>query len=183
MGKATITATVNGKKITYKVTVLKKTMKQRVNQIVKSVVKKGMSNYQKVKAVHNWLIKNVKYDYYRFLSGRVPKISHTARGALLKKLAVCDGYAHAFDMVMKKLKIKSKFVVGFANGGGHAWNMVKLGGKWYHIDTTFDDPIIDKSNKNTTPFYTYFLKSSSVMQKDHSWKKSKYPKCTSTKYN
>lgn len=182
-GKATITATVNGKKISCKVTVMKKTINQRVNQVIKSVIQKDMSKYQKVKAVHNWLIKNVKYDYYRYLEGRVPSVSHTAKGALLKKTAVCDGYAHAFDMIMKKLKIKSKFVAGRAGGGGHAWNMVKLGGKWYHVDTTFDDPVVNNSNKNTKPYYTYFLKSSSVMKKSHSWKKSRYPKCTSRKYD
>lgn len=182
-GKTTITATANGKKYKYKVTVLKKTMKNRVNQIVRTSVRKDMTKYQKIKAVHDWLIKNVKYDYYRYLNGNIPAVSHTAKGALLKKVAVCDGYAYAFQKVMKKLKISCKFVVGSSGGTGHGWNMVKVGGKWYHVDVTFDDPIVNGSNTNTTPRYTYFMKSSSVMKRSHSWKKSKYPKCTSKKYD
>lgn len=182
-GSATITATANGKKYTYKVTVYKKTQKNRVNQIIKSTIQKSMSNYDKVKAVHDWMVQNVKYDYYRLLSGNIPNVSHTAKGALIRKVAVCDGYAHAFQKVMNKLKIPCRFVVGRSGGVGHAWNMVKLGGKWYHVDVTFDDPIINNTNTNTTPYYTYFLKSTSVMKKSHSWLKSKYPACTSKKYD
>lgn len=44
-----------------------------------------MTNYQKVQAVHNWMIRNVKYDYYSLKRGYVPSVSHTAKGALLKK--------------------------------------------------------------------------------------------------
>lgn len=182
-GTATVTATVGGTKYSCKVTVYPKTVKKRVNQIVKSVIRGKMSNYEKIKAVHNWMIRNVKYDYDGLMSGKLPKISHTAKGALLKKVAVCDGYAYAFQMVMKKIGVPCRFVVGRSDGVGHAWNMVKLSGKWYHVDVTFDDPIVNGSNKNKTPYYTFFLKSSSVMKKTHTWKKSKYPKCTSKKYN
>lgn len=182
-GSATITAAANGRKYTYKVKVYKKTQKNRVKQIIKTAVKKNMSNYDKVKAVHDWMIQHVKYDYYRLLSGTIPNVSHTAKGALLRKVAVCDGYAHAYKKVMDQLKIPCRFVVGRSGGVGHAWNMVKLGGKWYHVDVTFDDPIINDTNTNTTPYYTYFLKSSSVMKKSHSWVKSKYPACTSKKYD
>ena len=182
-GRAVLTATADGRKYTCQVIVWKKTEKKRLNQIVRSSVEAGMSRYEKIRAVHNWFIRNVKYDYYRYQFGRVPAVSHKAEGALLKKVAVCDGYAHAFQMVMKKLKIPCRFVVGGSSGVGHGWNMVKLGGKWYHIDVTFDDPIVNDSNKNTKPYYTYFLKSSSVMKKTHKWKKSKYPKCNSKKYN
>ncbi len=182
-GTATITATADGEKYSCKVTVYGKTVGKRVNQIVKSVTRRDMTQYEKVKAVHNWMIRNVKYDYYRLLRGKIPKVSHTAKGALINKVAVCDGYAYAFQMVMKKLKIPCRFVVGRSGGVGHGWNMVRLGGKWYHIDVTFDDPIVNGSNKNKTPYYTYFLKSTSVMKKSHNWVKSKYPKCTSKKYD
>jgi len=142
-----------------------------------------MTNYQKVQAVHNWMIRNVKYDYYSLKRGYVPSVSHTAKGALLKKVAVCDGYSRAFQMVMRKLKIPCRFVTGSSGSVGHAWNMVKLSGKWYHIDVTFDDPIINGTNTNKKPYYTYFLKSSSVMKKTHHFTASKYPKCNSKKYD
>ena len=76
-------------------------------------------------------------SYYSLKRGYVPSVSHKA---LLKKVAVCDGYSHAFQMVMRKLKIPCRFVTGSSGSVGHAWNMVKLSGKWYHIDVTFDRP-------------------------------------------
>ena len=182
-GTTVIQASAGGKKYQYKVTVYGKAVGKRVNQIIKSVIKKDMTNYQKVQAVHNWMIRNVKYDYYSLKRGYVPSVSHTAKGALLKKVAVCDGYSRAFQMVMRKLKIPCRFVTGSSGSVGHAWNMVKLSGKWYHIDVTFDDPIINGTNTNKKPYYTYFLKSSSVMKKTHHFNASKYPKCNSKKYD
>ncbi len=181
-GKAKITAAVNGKKYSCQIRVSPRGVDTRINQIIRSEIKSGMSRYDKVKAIHNWLIRNVKYDYYSYLRGNVPHVSHTIRGALVKKVAVCDGYARAFQEIMKKLKIPCKFVVGRSSGVGHAWNMVKLGGKWYHVDATFDDPIINETNTNTTPYYKYFLKSSATMKKSHHWVVGNYPRCTSKKY-
>lgn len=183
-GRAVVTATVNGKKYSCRVKVVPRGIDTRIRQVVQSEIKSGMNRYEKVKAVHDWMIRNIKYDYYRLLKGYqyVPKVSHTARGALVKKVAVCDGYAHAFGEIMKKLKIPCKFVTGRHSGIGHAWNMVKLGGKWYHIDVTFDDPIVNESNANTTPYYTYFLKSTATMKKTHHFQAGNYPKCVSKKY-
>ena len=59
-------------------------------------------------------------------------------------------------------------VTGTANGGGHAWNQVKVDGKWYNIDVTWDDPIYYWGG-TLTPIlvYDYFLVSDSVIYADH----------------
>lgn len=182
-GKATVSATAGGVTYTCQVTVLKRTINNRIVQISKSIISKKMTRYQKIRTVHNWMIAHVKYDYQGYLSGIISPLSHSARGALLKGVAVCDGYAHAFQKIMKHLHIPCRFVIGRSGNIGHGWNMVKLGGKWYHIDVTFDDPIVNGSDANTIPRYKYFLKSSSVMRRTHTWKISKYPKCKSKKYD
>ena len=185
-GSATITATTGSRLYRYKVTVYKKKQSKRVKQVKQlEGLSKSVSKLQKVKAVHDWMIKNVKYDYPKYLKGRLPRVAHTAQGSLIKKLCVCDGYALGFKKIMKSLKIPCRVVYGKGNGGGHAWNMVKLGGKWYHIDVTWDDPILSNNNySNTTCYYTYFLKSTSYMKKHgHSFKTSRYPKCTSKTYD
>lgn len=168
-GTAKITAKTNGKNYSLLVKVSGKSEDKRVRLIIKTVIKKGMSSREKIKAVHNWMIKNVKYDYYNYQSGTVPAVSHTAKGALLRGVAVCDGYSKAFKKVMDKLKIPCKIMYGSSQGGGHAWNLVKVGKKWLHVDVTFDDPIINGSASNTKPWYSYFLKSSKQMRKSHSW--------------
>lgn len=182
-GKAVISAKVEGKTLTCRVTVKKRTMKSRINMALKEIQIAKKSRYAKIKAVHNWLIANVEYDYDGYLAGYVPAVSHTAYGALIKGVAVCDGYSYAFGKFMEKLNIPCRIVVGRSGSVGHAWNMVKLGGKWYHIDVTFDDPIVNGSSKNKKPYYEYFLRSSRVMRKTHTWKVSAYPKCKSRKYD
>ncbi len=168
-GKAKITAQFGGKKYTLTVQVQIKSEEKRIDQVIKTVIKKGMSTREKVKAVHNWLIRNVKYDYDNYLSGTVPKVSHTSKGALVRGMAVCDGYSKAFMKIMKKLKIPCKMITGVSEGGGHAWNLVKIKRKWLHVDVTFDDPIVNEKNTNTRPRYTYFLKTDTQMRKDHAW--------------
>ncbi len=168
-GKARVTAQTDGKTFALVVTVGENSMDKRVRLIIGNSVKKGMTTREKIKAVHDWLIRHVKYDYDNYLRGRVPRVSHQAKGALLRGIAVCDGYSKAFQMVMKKLGIPCQIVTGYFQGGGHAWNRVRVDGKWRHIDVTFDDPIVDGKNTNTTPRYTYFLKTAAQMRRDHQW--------------
>ena len=183
-GKAKITAITRKGKYSYTVVVYKKTVSDRVKQIKKDESIKQKSKFERVKTVHAWIIRNVKYDYSNYLKNRLPKSAYTIKGCLLKKKCVCAGYAAAFKKLMKAYHIPCKIVRGKAGGESHAWNMVKLSGKWYHVDVTWDDPIINGSNKNTEVFYDYFLKSTSYMRSHrHSFKTSKYPKCTSKKYD
>lgn len=185
-GKTVITATYDSQTYTYKVVVYDKTQKNRVRQIRKSekLSSGKLSSVEKIQSVHDWLVRNVRYDYDNMLKGKVPGSEHTSKGSLIRKLCVCDGYAYGFQKVMKSIHIPCKVVRGKVDSVTHAWNMVCVGGKWYHVDVTFDDPIIDGSNTNTVPMYKYFLKSTSYM-KDHGYKfkEAKYPKCTSKKYD
>ncbi len=168
-GKAKITAAAGGRAYRLTVHVSEKSEDKRIEQVIRTTIKKGMSTREKIKAVHDWLIRNVKYDYDGFLRGEVPKISHTSQGALLRGIAVCDGYSKAMKKILNRLGIPCEIVIGKCNGTGHAWNMVKTGGKWLYVDVTFDDPIVNGKNTNTKPYYTYFLKTAKQMRRDHAW--------------
>ena len=184
-GTATITAVYGTMKYRYKVTVYKKNQNERVKQIRKSEKISGSTNkLSKIKAVHDWMVRNISYDSNKYRKGRVPGVAHTSKGALIRKLCVCDGYAYGFLKVMKSMNIPCKVVHGTAGGVSHAWNMVKVGKKWYHIDVTWDDPLIGNSNENAVPNYAYFMKSTAYMKAhDHHFQEKKYPKCTSKKYD
>lgn len=179
-GSAIITAKNKGVKYTCKVCVYKVTCSNsqvaaKAKSILKSQIKGNMSDAQKIKAIHDYMILNCAYDYSSYLNGRIPKTSFSAAGVLLKKKAVCQGYAEAFQLFMDSLGISCKTITGTANGGGHAWNMVKVNKQWYHIDVTWDDPVPDEKGQLC---YEYFLIKDSVMDDDHKWTKSNYPKCT-----
>ncbi|MGI6172943.1 MAG: transglutaminase domain-containing protein [Christensenellales bacterium] len=120
------------------------------------------TDYQKVLWVHDYLTHNAQYD--------LTKTYYMADGVLLHGTGVCQSYATAFDLLMKELGIASRFI----GGENHAWNMVQLSGKWYHIDCTWDDPIGGSEN------HAYFLMPDSVMALDHEWLThwQYVPKCT-----
>lgn len=76
---------------------------------------------------------------------------------------VCAGYAHAFQYCMQKLGIPAAYIVGYA-GEAHAWNLLQLGGEYYCMDVTWDDPL---GNPPTTYYYNYFNITDAQISKDH----------------
>lgn len=104
---------------------------KKMNKIARKCKVSG-SKAKKVKKIHNWIIKRTKYN---------SKASNTQRynayGALVNKKAVCMGYAMAFKMIANNNGIDCQVVMNM--DGTHAWNVVKIGNKWYNVDATHDD--------------------------------------------
>jgi uncharacterized repeat protein (TIGR02543 family) len=107
-------------------------------------------------AIHDALIAAVEYNddvYHNHLSKHV---AHTAYGALVEKKPVCDGYSKAFKMLMDKAGIETHVVAGSTGSGAHAWNVVKIDGDYYEVDTTWDDNEIDGYPYNYLLTHQYF---------------------------
>lgn len=128
----------------------------------------GYSDYEKIKYLHDWMINNLNYDttYHR-------ANIYNIYGALKNGTTVCEGYARSFKYILDDLGIESVLVSGDAtNSNGetesHAWNYVKLEGKWYAIDLTWDDPIIINGGTLTDEArYRYFLRGSDTFFENH----------------
>ncbi len=113
----------------------------------------SVSEYETIRQIHDKLIDLVNYNdpaasEIRFDPGQ--NLAHTAYGALVAdsdgnpNYAVCDGYTLAFEYLLQQCGIEAIFLGGLAgsseeNSGGHAWNLVKMDGVWYEVDTTWDD--------------------------------------------
>ena len=97
-----------------------------------AAVPKNVSEVEKVLAVNDYLVLNTAF------AGEKNTTAFTAYHALVGKSAVCQGYALAFSLIMSKLGITACVVT--SNSMMHMWNMVELGGKWYHVDVTWNDP-------------------------------------------
>ena len=54
--------------------------------------------------------------------------------------AVCAGTACAFKLLCNRVGLPSIVVLGKIPAGRHAWNLVRVNGKLYHVDCTWDDP-------------------------------------------
>lgn len=109
-----------------------------------SCVKSEMTNVEKLLALHDYLVFHCTYDYGNYLNGTIPSVSYSAYGALVNKTAVCNGYALAMADLIKHIGL-SGYVVASSN---HAWNLVYVDGNWYHIDTTWDDPVSNTVDNN-----------------------------------
>lgn len=95
---------------------------------------------------------------------------HTAFGAFCEGRAVCDGFAEAYAMLMQCAGIPCRIVSGYLQEGtrwtAHAWNLVWLDGKWYHVDVTWD---------TVRQTHSCFLCSDAEMAMHHSWNRKNVP--------
>ncbi len=89
--------------------------------------------------IHDALVDAIEYDRVCAETNSAFDVAHTAFGAFVEHSAVCDGYSKAFKMLLNKAGIDSEVVSGLGNGGGHAWNVVRIGDSWYETDVTWDD--------------------------------------------
>lgn len=141
-------------------------IEQVKNHIVTSL--EGKNDYQKIKAVHDYLIDTIEYEQ-NFTNQNVYDIY----SALVTKRCVCEGYAKAFQYLMNEIGVENTIVIGTGTNSknqteNHAWNYVKLNGQWYAVDVTWDDPIITGWGKLTKKArYEYFLRGSKTMNENH----------------
>ena len=165
----------NGSNSTYLSTEIKsskdlKKKLQYIKTVREAIVKqlKGYSKHDQVKYLHDWLIDNMEYD----TTYKKPDI-HNIYGALGNKEVVCEGYARTFKYILDGLGIDCVLVSGEAtNSTGttelHAWNYVKLNGKWYAVDVTWDDPMVPEGARlSESDKHKFFLKGSNSFLKNH----------------
>lgn len=125
-------------------------------------VDSSMTSEEKALAVHDYLVLECEYDKERLDNGTLPDISHSAYGALVNKIAVCDGYAKAYSSILEELGISSTVIS--SGSMNHAWNQVSINGEWYHVDATWDDPTWDCVGRVG---HDYFLLSDAAISDDN----------------
>jgi len=128
---------------------------EKADKVLASIITAGMSDKDKVKAIHDYLVLNCAYDYDNYLAGSLPFESRLGYGALCKQSAVCQGYCVAFNLLCKREGIRTVMVTGTAPGSSeaHSWNMVLIDGQIYYIDVTHDDPVPDQKGRVSYKYY------------------------------
>jgi len=146
----------------------------KIDGIINKTIQSSMSQTEKVKALHDYLILNTMYD--RAAEGKISMSPHFANQIIFEGYGVCDGYSEAFKILMNAAGIECKVIYGSTPYGLHAWNQVKIDGIWYNIDVTWNDP--DDGDKI---YYDYFCISDEKFSKDHKAEKICKPeKCPYT---
>ena len=125
-----------------------------------------MTEYEKELYLHDTLARTVTYSESTH--------AHNAYGALVEGIAVCEGYAEAFQYLLHRVGIQSFIITGNA-GGPHAWNMVRIDGNYYQVDLTWND-------QDENLYHEYFNVTDAQIQKDHTADATAYtlPACTVT---
>lgn len=138
----------------------------------------GMSDYQKAKYLHDYLILGTQYD----ADGVSPSSTY---GAIVDKRATCFGYGKAMFYLLSKSGLDTVFVTGIGDQAKHYWVKVKLDGTWYNVDPTWDDPTGRSDPKYIS--YDYFLITDSEISNGHARVYDQpffsMPSATSTSYN
>jgi len=156
-----------------------KKFEKAVNSFMNDI-DENLSDFKKALLIHDKLITECAYK-------SSSDIAYTAYGALVKHKAVCEGYSRAYCYLLSKAGIESKCINNASKA--HCWNYIKLGGKWYHVDVTSDDPTPDTCGYVS---HKYFLindsKLSSYKSSNHTGYKSDITykstyKCSSSTYN
>lgn len=131
-----------------------------------------MPEFERELILHDRLAGHIAYEDGDYV--------HDAYGALVNGKAVCDGYTKAFQYLLQKVGIQSFMATGTGNGGKHAWNIVRIDGKYYNVDLTWDDVKSDI-------IYTYFnITDEEIKSLSHILDKESEdfaPVCTSTDAN
>ena len=113
------------------------------NEMVADLKESNLSDAYKALLIHDRLAVWCEYDYENYKKGieNIPTESYNLYGALVKRIAVCEGYSKAYMYMLSLVGIDSE--VCTSKQLRHMWNKVEIDGKWYYVDVTHDDPVDD----------------------------------------
>ena len=154
------------------------------NRVISSLKSSKGDAYTALISLYDYLQKTIRYDKATFQAGlkgiRQNPESHSAYGALINKIAVCDGFSAAFSLLAQKLGYPCMLVNGKSSyhssaSVAHGWNIVKVQNKYYHMDVTWDAREYAGSGECS---YLYFALSDNDIAGDHDWCRGSVPVCT-----
>jgi hypothetical protein len=131
---------------------LPKSEARSLDVLAKALTINAKNDLEKVRSIYVWLGMNVSYDLKSFKSGRVP--DQTPEVILKYRIAVCQGYSELLKRLCILNNIPCEIIPGYSKGYGykegkklkstdHAWNAVKVDGKWHLIDATWGAGYVD----------------------------------------
>ncbi|NFV47316.1 transglutaminase [Clostridium botulinum] len=197
-GKMPMTIQLNYRRDIDEVRNQKQATEAEVKRIIKEVIKDNMTPVQKELALHDYVVKHADYNMEGLNKRPADLEDHSAYGVLVLGKGVCESYSKAMHLLLNEAGIECKYATGYKKnrdgrqGGGHAWNIVKLDNEWYNLDATWDDPVSDRVGRSdkdvvvSPVIHTYFNVTDDIFNKDHirgEYEQKNYPRANGTKYS
>ncbi len=133
-----------------------------VKEVIGDLDVPALTDEQKALLIHDRLAVRCEYDYENYLDRSIPASSYTAFGCLVLGTSVCQGYSEAYQYLLELVGIDSYLCS--SDKLNHVWNIVNIDGEIYHVDVTWDDPVLDVPGR---VLHTNFLCSSEEFEDSH----------------
>ena len=178
-------------------------LQRRIDEVVPQFllgIDDSMSAYDVAVRIHVKIISSVDYDTIALnkqkKEGGPPKDKidylRTICGVFLEGKAVCEGYARAVQYLLQKCGIECAEVAGYIRketgekNGAHAWNIVRVDGDYYYLDSTWDDSsnTVQTVKINDLGFDYFFITTDELRKtRDLELNPVDLPLCTATRAN
>jgi hypothetical protein len=140
-------------------------VQKRVSEVIRDMPR-DLDEVGKVKYVNDYVVSQTAYNLDSLAS------PYTPYSILFNGEGVCEGYALTTLLLLEAAGIEARYISGEVASGLHAWNLVRVNNEWYHLDTTWNDPVPNQPGNGRLD---YFLVSDATLRSDHTWAFGRYP--------
>lgn len=160
------------------------TVRAKAAEAINSVVTADMSEYQKLRAVYEWLFNHFRYRtvWVDLTYGITDEMTYDLSSYYFKyHKGSCEHYAAAQKVLFEQMGYQVMYVYGQRYAaiegayGTHVWVMINLNGNWYHVDGLY-------SGNHTYDITSAFLVPDWEIESHHTWDRTAYPACVTPKY-
>lgn len=146
-------------------------------------IHEGMSAEEKVRAIHDFIVNEYRYSYgdsQSYSQGVAGRYSvYSSASLVFGQGGVCQAHASLFYRMTRAAGVPVRYICGNTTvegaSGLHAWNMVQLDGKWYHLDATWDRQAYSNAPEEPMLVRDYYLKGDRSMSESRTWDRQFYP--------
>lgn len=142
--------------------------------LTESGAKTKSSDYEKTKAVYEYLMSHLSYCHDDDPTGRI----NSPQNAILNKTSMCNGFSKLLYRMLLTVGVQNKVVTGFIDDKYHAVNIIKIDGRWYWSDITVDVCSNDKSTPKAfllgSNQFTYFTPKAESLTSRYNVEPNKY---------
>nr|WP_162990884.1 leucine-rich repeat domain-containing protein [Maliibacterium massiliense] len=141
----------------------------KARQVAKVLLKAGMTDGEKVRAAHDYVCRNTRYDHAAADAGALGYETQSLYASMIRGEAVCVGYAEGVAVLCANMGVAAAVVTGTGDGVAHAWNLVYIDGQPRYVDATWDDP-----DHGSVIYRDYLLVDAEAFRQGHTWDEELY---------